>query len=116
MRVAKAHPLLTWLRLEPRDYSRALDQLLIQRDRYLQIEPDHSGPAPGFVEWVWQTEVPQLLQKERYRAQFEEHRETLELGLLAIDSDILRNTASLQQEKQDKQQQIDAINAALGES
>ena len=116
MRVAKAHPLLTWLRLEPRDYSRALDQLLIQRDRYLQIEPDHSGPAPGFVEWVWQNEVPQLLLKERYRAQFEEHRGTLELGLLAIDSDILRNTASLQEEKQDKQQQIDAINAALGES
>ena len=57
-----AHPLLTWLRLEPRDYSRSLDQLLVQRDRYLQIEPGHSGPAPGFIEWVWQTEVPQLLQ------------------------------------------------------
>ena len=53
---------------------------------------------------------------QSYWAQFEEHRETLELGLLAIDSDILRNTASLQEEKQDKQQQIDAINAALGES
>ena len=52
---------------------------------------------------------------QSYWAQFEEHRETLKLGLLAIDPDILRNTVSLQEEKQDKQAQIDAINAALGD-
>ena len=33
MRVARAHPLLGWLRLDGRTYSRTLDQSLRERDR-----------------------------------------------------------------------------------
>ena len=68
MRVSKQHPQLGWLRLEPGDYSRSLDRLLQERDA--DSEPNRSGPAPGYLNWVWTTELPGLLQHPRYRQQF----------------------------------------------
>ena len=37
-----------------------MQELLKQRDDYLLINPDHSGPAPGYMQWVWNVELPQL--------------------------------------------------------
>ena len=67
MRVAKCHPQLGWLRLEPRDYSRSLDHLLNFRDR----DPDQgrSGPSPDYITWMWSEELPGLMRKQSYRDQ-----------------------------------------------
>ena len=43
MRVARAHPLLGWLRLDGRTYSRTLDQSLRERDRALELDRNHTG-------------------------------------------------------------------------
>jgi hypothetical protein len=71
MRVAKCHPQLGWLRLEAHDYSRSLDRLLAERDQL--ADPSHSGPAPGYLDWVWRVELPTLAANPRYRAQIESH-------------------------------------------
>ena len=64
MRVARCHPLLGWLRLDAHTYSRTLDQSLIQRDRALERDRNHSGHAEGFVDWVWTTQLPELVYKD----------------------------------------------------
>ena len=64
MRVARAHPLLGWLRLDGRTYSRTLDQSLRERDRALELDRNHTGQAEGFVDWVWTTQLPELVRKE----------------------------------------------------
>jgi hypothetical protein len=56
MRVAKCHPQLGWLRLEAADYSRSLDRLLAERDAL--ADATHSGPAPAYLRWVWEQELP----------------------------------------------------------
>jgi hypothetical protein len=55
--IARCHPLCGWLRLQPQDYARTMQELLKQRDDYLLIKPDHSGPAPGYMQWVWDVGV-----------------------------------------------------------
>ena len=66
MRVARCHPLLGWLRLDGHTYSRTLDQSLRERDRALELDRNHSGHAEGFVDWVWTTQLPELVRKESY--------------------------------------------------
>jgi hypothetical protein len=61
MRTAKHHPQVGWLFLEPRDYSRSMDRLLLERDRLDDI--NHSGPAPGYLEWVWGEELAAMAQQ-----------------------------------------------------
>ena len=76
MRVARAHPLLGWLRLDGRTYSRTLDQSLRERDRALELDRNHTGQAEGFVDWVWTTQLPELVRKDSYV--------TTELGARAV--------------------------------
>ena len=66
MRVARCHPLLGWLRLDGHTYSRTLDQSLCERDRALEHDRNHSGHAEGFVDWVWTTQLPELVRKGHY--------------------------------------------------
>lgn len=66
MRVARSHPLLGWLRLDGHTYSRTLDQSLRERDRALELDRNHSGHAEGFVDWVWTTQLPELVRKASY--------------------------------------------------
>jgi hypothetical protein len=63
MRVARSHPLLGWLRLDGHTYSRTLDRSLIERDRALLIDGSHTGHAAGFIDWVWTTQLSELLRK-----------------------------------------------------
>ena len=60
MRVGKSHPLLGWLRLDGATYSRTLDHSLRERDWALEINPNHSGHADGFIDWVWTVQLPEL--------------------------------------------------------
>lgn len=71
MRVAKCHPQLGWLRLEARDYSRTLDRLLLERDKL--NDPSWSGPAPEYLRWMLEEELPELARRPYYRDQIEAH-------------------------------------------
>ncbi len=72
MRVARFHPLLGWLRLDGHGYFRTLDQSLRERDRALELDSNHSGHAEGFIDWVWTSQLPELVRKESYRQQVED--------------------------------------------
>ena len=53
------------------------------------------------------------MQQEQYRHQVEQHAENLQLALLAIDSDINRQTQSLQEERAAKAAELAQVNALL---
>ena len=64
MRVARCHPLLGWLRLDGHTYSRTLDQSLRERDRALELDRNHTGHAEGFIDWVWTTQLLELVRQD----------------------------------------------------
>lgn len=76
MRTAKAHPTEGWLRLEAADYSRTMDRLLSERDRL--NDPNHVGPAPAFLAWVADEQLPALARQPYYRNQIEAHLQDLQ--------------------------------------
>ncbi len=108
MRVSKSHPQLGWLRLEAADYSRSLDRLLAERDAL--ADATHSGPAPAYLRWVWEQELPALAQEPRYRQQINAHVQALQQksedlaemiekiagGLLSDQAETEREMADLQ--------------------
>jgi len=60
MRVSKAHPVCGWLRVDGATYSRALDQVLRDRDEQLKYQPNASGLPPASQERFWEEELPKL--------------------------------------------------------
>ena len=70
MRTARAHPQLGWLRMQARDYSRSLDRLLLERDKL--NDPNYSGPAPAYLYWVANEELPQLARQPFYQQQIQQ--------------------------------------------
>ena len=94
MRTAKHHPQVGWLFLEPRDYSRSMDRLLLERDRLDDI--NHSGPAPGYLEWVWSEELPAMAQQPRYRAQFLARITELEMLLSNLEQQVASGRLDLE--------------------
>jgi hypothetical protein len=94
MRTAKHHPQVGWLFLEPRDYSRSMDRLLLERDRLDDI--NHSGPAPGYLEWVWGEELAAMAQQPRYRAQFLARIAELEQQAANLDQQVAGGRLDLQ--------------------
>lgn len=93
MRVAKCHPQLGWLRLEARDYSRTLDRLLLERDKL--ADPSHSGPAPAYLRWVAEVELPELARRAYYRAQIEAHLGDLARQEESLQADLNRQAPDL---------------------
>ena len=75
MRTARAHPQLGWLRLQARDYSRSLDRLLLERDKL--NDPNYSGPAPAYLYWVANEELPQLARQPFYQQQIQQQLQDL---------------------------------------
>lgn len=94
MRTAKHHPQVGWLFLEPRDYSRSMDRLLLERDRL--DDPRHSGPAPAYLAWVWGEELPAMAQQPRYRAQLLARIAELQMLLANIEQQIADGRLDLQ--------------------
>lgn len=69
MRVAKAHPIAGWLRLEAGTYSRTLDQILAFRDQELKTNPNSSGMPDAARDWFWCEQLPSLIQDPKVREQ-----------------------------------------------
>ena len=112
--IARCHPLCGWLRLQPGDYNRTMQELLKQRDDYLLIKPDHSGPAPGYMQWVWDLELPQLALRPYYAAQIEQQVQELLVESATVEAEISPQAAALQQRLDRLNEQIDALEAAIG--
>ena len=107
MRVAKCHPQLGWLRLEAREYSTSLNNLLEFRDK----DPDQSrsGPSPDYITWMWTEELPGLMRKQRYRDQLTAHCAELAHRSEAIGADIQKMVGS----KLEEQAAADELRAQL---
>lgn len=69
MRVAKAHPIAGWLRIEGHTYSRTLDKILAMRDADLETNPNASGLPSGACDWFWCEQLPSLIQDPKVREQ-----------------------------------------------
>ena len=93
MRVSKCHPQLGWLRLEARDYSRTMDRLLLERDKL--AAPNWTGPAPAYLEWVAQEELPGLARNPYYRQQIEAHSLDLQRQAESVRADLDRQAPDL---------------------
>jgi len=93
VRVAKCHPQLGWLRLEARDYSRSLDRLLLERDKL--ADPSHSGPAPEYLRWVAEVELPELARRPYYADQIEAHLADLARQEESLQADLSRQAPDL---------------------
>lgn len=74
--LARSHPTQGWLKLKPADWGRTMEALLNERDNL--ADPNHSGPAPDYLAWVEEVEMPRLRQRNDpfYTRQFEAHDET----------------------------------------
>ena len=115
MRVARAHPLLGWLRLDGRTYSRTLDQSLRERDRALELDRNHTGQAEGFVDWVWTTQLPELVRKESYRQQVEDRCAELQVKLDRLSGEINSMVGGLLSEQSDVDAEREQLQVMLGE-
>jgi hypothetical protein len=75
-RLAKSHPLVGWLAMTREDYRRTFDRLIQERDRL--NDPEHVGPAPAFIDWCWNQDLPALASSMFYRNQLEQRMEHLD--------------------------------------
>ena len=112
--IARCHPLCGWLRLQPGDYNRTMQELLKQRDDYLLTNPAHSGPAPGYCAWVWNVELPSLALRPYYAAQIEQQVQELLVESATVESQITPAAAALQRRLDLLNEQVDALEAAIG--
>ena len=115
MRVARCHPLLGWLRLDGHAYSRTLDQSLRERDRALELDRNHTGHAEGFVDWVWTTQLPELVRKESYRQQVEDRCAELQAKSDRLSGEINSMVGGLLSEQSDADTEREQLQALLGE-
>ena len=107
------HPVCNWLRCVDNDYRQSLDQVLRHRDEAQAVDPIQTGLPKASVTWFWETQLPQLIKQERYLHQVQQHAENLQLALLAIESDINRQTEALQDEKAQKTAELEKLTALL---
>ena len=111
--IAKKHPIVNLLQLSPKEYRRALDQVLRFRD--LDPDPNASGLPAAAADWFWNHELPQLIQRSEVRV-FAQER-VLELNAKAADlrQRIEREVGSMQEEAEAAEQEAQRINAGMHE-
>ena len=91
-----------------------MQELLKQRDDYLLIKPDHSGPAPGYMQWVWNFELPQLAKNPYYSRQIEQQVQELLVESATVEAEISPQAAALQRRLDELALQVDVLEAAIG--
>ncbi len=77
--ISRKHPTHGWLHLQPADWRATLQRQIEERDRL--NDPHHSGPAPAFVTWVVEQQLPALARHQHYRNQFHDRIAELQLRL-----------------------------------
>ena len=94
--LCRSHPLLGWLKLQARDYQITLDKLIECRDK--EDNPNNSGPAPAFIDWVWTEQLPRLASDVFYRSQISNEIDRKGDRVLLLEHQITRQAGSLQEE------------------
>ena len=95
MRVAKAHPVAGWLRVEGRVYSATLDRILNDRDKQMLDDPNCSGLPPASREWFWSTQLPALVSDSKIRDQVLSRLGDLAAKQQAIDHQVQQQAGAL---------------------
>ena len=72
MRFARQHPYFGWLFLEPDDYRRIYNQLIIMRDADVKRGDNSSGFPSGFPVWC-EEDLKELAKQTVYKKRIQEH-------------------------------------------
>ena len=92
--LSRPHPRYGWLHLQPADWRACLDRQIQERDRLDDI--NHSGPAPAFLVWVDEVQMPALAQRPQYHQQFQDRITELGLKLTNMERDIASGRLDLE--------------------
>ena len=84
--LSRPHPAAGWLHLAPPDWRATLQKQIEERDRL--NDPNHSGPAPAFLAWVREVQMPALAQRVQYRQQFADRGQELLLKLAGLQNQV----------------------------
>ena len=74
---------------------RLLDRQLNDRDKALEVDPEHSGTPSAFVQYCRTSWLPANLGRPFYRAQAETHLATLARRIENLNRDIEKTAGSL---------------------
>ena len=88
---------------------------MIQRDRALELDRNHSGHAEGFVDWVWTTQLPEVVRKESYRQQVEDRCAELQAKSERLSGEINAMVGGLLSEQSEADTEREQLQALLGE-
>ena len=72
MRFARQHPYFGWLFLEPDDYRRIYNQLIIMRDADVKRGDNSSGFPSNFPEWC-EEDLKEMAKQKVYKKRIQEH-------------------------------------------
>ena len=92
--LSRPHPTAGWLHLQPPDWRATLQRQVEARDRL--DDPHHSGPAPAFVAWVDEIQLPGLARRPEYAQQFRDRIAELELRLFNLEREISQGRLDLE--------------------
>ena len=84
--LSRPHPSRGWLHLQPADWRATLQRQVEERDRLDDI--NHSGPAPAFLAWVDEQQMPQLSRQPHYRRQVDDRITELQMQLANLERQI----------------------------
>ena len=94
--LARPHPIWgDWLHVQSGDMQRLMDRLLNDRDKALEVDPEHSGTPSAFVQYCRTSWLPANLGRPFYRAQAEAHAATLAFRIEHLNKDIERTAGAL---------------------
>jgi hypothetical protein len=92
--LSRPHPSHGWLHLQPADWRATLQRQVEERDRLDDI--NHSGPAPAFLAWVDEVQMPALARRPEYAKQFADRVAELEMLLANLEHSISQGRLDLE--------------------
>ena len=107
--LSRPHPAAGWLHLQPSDWRATLQKQVEERDRL--NDPNHSGPAPAFLVWVREVQMPALAQRAQYRQQFADRGQELLLKLAGLQHQVSAGRLDLEPAANACRGEIDWITA-----
>ena len=109
--LSRPHPRYGWLHLQPADWRESLQRQIEERDRL--NDPNHSGPAPAFLVWVREVQMPALAQRAQYLQQFADRGQELLLKLAGLQHQVSAGRLDLEPAAGICRREIDWITALV---
>jgi hypothetical protein len=109
--LCRPHPSHGWLHLQPADWRATLQQQIEARD--LLDDINHSGPAPEFITWVDEVQMPMLARQPHYQRQFQDRITELQMLLANLEKQIAGGRLDLEPAAGIHRREIDWITALV---